>query len=195
MASTPNPRPEPDAAPGDAAGGPVDAPDARELDEDDPLQPRVLVASLGAWWVAIAADAVEAVVRPAPVTPVGGTARWVAGVAAVRGAVVPVVDVARLSGAEREIDGAGEAWWIVVAHGGRSAALAGLRVHQVARGREWADDARAGEEPALAPPGLPARGVARLDPENSRGRDRLPPAARLLDVAALLDLVLDPLGG
>ena len=192
MASTPSPRPEPDPA---AAGGDDLRSDALEPDEDDPVQPRVLVASLGAWWVAVPADAVEAVVRPAPVTPVGGTPRWVAGVAAVRGAVVPVVDVARLSGVERVQDSAAELWWVVVTVGGRSVALDGLRVHQVARVRDPADDPQRADEPAVAPPGLPARGVARLDQENSRGGVALPPAARLLDAAALLDLVLDPLGG
>ena len=160
--------------------------DDRE-DPDDGDDARVLVASLGGGWVAVGAESVEGVVRPAPVTPVGGTPRWVAGVAAVRGAVRAVVDARRLAGAAPD-DGTA-AWWVVVAHGGRSAAVAGLRVWRVAR--VGADDAT-GPEPAPAVPGLPAGGVARLAGDLGRGADALPPAARRLDVAALLDLVHDP---
>ena len=156
-----------------------------ELDEGE--EERVLVASLGTGWVAIAAESVECVVRPTPVTPVGGTPRWVAGVAAIQGTVRAVVDARRLAGVAPDEDGTA-AWWVVVAHGGRSAAVAGLRVWRVARGGAEEPD---GPAPAPPVPGLPPGGVARLAGDLGRGADALPPAARRLDVGALLDLVHD----
>jgi hypothetical protein len=143
--------------------------------------------------LAIAAGQVDAVVRPAPVTPVAGTAPWITGVAAVRGRVLPVADLSVLVGVAPDAGDAavGRGWFVVVDDGRRAAALAGLDVRRVAvrlpdgggpdrvdAGGEW--------------PGLPLGGVARLEGDSSRGADAPAGAAPLLDVAALLDLVHDP---
>jgi 23S rRNA pseudouridine1911/1915/1917 synthase len=180
----------------------VDAGPEEDDDGADDAAPRVLVASLDAGWVGVAAAAVEGVVRPAPVTPLGGTARWVLGVAAVRGRVLAVVDARRLAGAPAADATDPDAWWVVVAHGGRAAAVAGLRVWRVAAAHADgaagdlagapAAGAAPGADPAPPVPGLPAGGVARLVHDSGRGGDALPPALRLLDAAALLDLVHDP---
>jgi chemotaxis signal transduction protein len=165
----------------------------------------VLVALLGDAPLAIAAEVVAAVVRPGAVTPVAGTEPWLAGVTAVRGRVLPVADLRRLAGlpagddvGASEVGAPADAWHVVLDDGRRAAALAGLRVRRVvacapADDGDAAPAARSGEPAAAAPaPALPVRGVVRLERDNVRGADALPPAAPLLDAAALLDLVHDP---
>lgn len=159
--------------------------------------PRVLVVSLAGVHLAIPAALAAGVVRPGPVTPVPGPEPWVLGVTAVRGRVLPVVDVRRLAGlgpaegAEEAAGDASGAWFVVIDDGRRAAVLAGMRVRRVAACVADRDAEPAG---AAAAAGLPTCGVARLEGENSRGADALPPTAPLLDVAALLDLVHDPTG-
>ncbi len=171
----------------------------------------MLVTLLGDAPLAIAAEVVAAVVRRGAVTPVAGAEPWLAGVTAVRGRVLPVADLRRLAGvpAGEEVGAPGggptaDAWHVVLDDGRRAAALAGLRVRRVAAcapaddGRpdhaDAAPGARAGEpaSAAASAPALPVRGVVRLERDNVRGADALPPAAPLLDAAALLDLVHDP---
>ena len=159
---------------------------------EDAPRPRALVGWLGARPVAIAAAFVDAVVRPGPVTPVAGPEPWLLGVTAVRGRVLPVADLRRLVGGSA-VEGDGEpggGWHVVVDDGRRAAALAGLRLRQVAPCAFSEDEA-----PGVGGWGggpLPVRGVARLEGETARGAEALPPEAALLDVAALLDLVHDP---
>ncbi len=164
----------------------------------------MLVALLGDAPLAIAAGVVAAVVRAGAVTPVAGAEAWLAGVTAVRGRVLPVADLRRLAGlpAGDDVGGYGggppaDAWHVVLDDGRRAAALAGLRVRRVAAcapagDADAAPAARSAEPPAAGAPGLPVRGVVRLERDNVRGADALPPAAPLLDAAALLDLVHDP---
>ena len=153
---------------------------------------RALVGWLGARPLAVAAAFVDAVVRPGPVTPVAGPEPWLLGVTAVRGRVLPVADLRRLVGVPEGGDDAaqGAGWHVVVDDGRRAAALAGLRLRQVAP-CAFADDGAAGVG-EWGGARLPVRGVARLEGETARGAEALPPEAALLDVAALLDLVHDP---
>jgi hypothetical protein len=159
---------------------------------EDAPRPRALVGWLGARPLAIAAAFVDAVVRPGPVTPVAGPEPWLLGVTAVRGRVLPVADLRRLVGGSA-VEGDGEpggGWHVVVDDGRRAAALAGLRLRQVAPCAFAEDEAPGGGGWGGGP--LPVRGVARLEGDTTRGAEALPPEAALLDVAALLDLVHDP---
>lgn len=160
-------------------------------DADDAGAARVLVASLGGTWIAVDAEQVAGVVRPTPVTPVGGTPRWVRGVAAVRGSVCPVVDAAWLAAAPAA-DGAAADWWVLVTDGARSAALAGLRVWRVAAVAAPTGEEDGEADPAAAVAGLPAAGVARLAADSGRGAEALPAVVRRLDVPSLLDLLHAP---
>jgi chemotaxis signal transduction protein len=178
---------------------PERAPGASDRGDDAHDALRVLVALLGGVPVALDAALVHAVVRPGPVTPVAGPAPWLLGVSAVRGRVLPVGDLRRLVGtpigaaadagpgdaASAGAGPSGARWWVVVDDGRRAAAFDGLRVCRVVAGVPG-DVATVGEAT-----GLPAGGVVRLEGDSSRGSDALPPAATLLDVAALLDLVHD----
>ena len=155
-----------------------------------PEPARALVALLGGAALAIPAELVAAVVRPGPVTPVGGAEPWLVGMTAVRGRVLPVADLGRLTGVPpaETPDEPGGGWYVVVDDGRRAVALAGLRVRRLV-----ACDSAADTLPRVgSPPGLPVRGIARLEADTGRGADALPPRAALVDVAALLDLVYDP---
>ena len=174
--------------------GERDAAERDDVERDDAPSPRALVGWLGARPLAVAAAFVDAVVRPGSVTPVAGPEPWLLGVTAVRGRVLPVADLRRLVGGSA-VEGDGEpggGWHVVVDDGRRAAALAGLRLRQVAP-CAFAED----EAPGVGVGGwgggpLPVRGVARLEGDTTRGAEALPPEAALLDVAALLDLVHDP---
>jgi purine-binding chemotaxis protein CheW len=195
LASTTTPSPTTDAtsraaADADARAASFDAPD------DAPDADQVLVVELGERAYALAAAEVREVARAAPVTPLPGTPAWVLGLAAVRGAVLPVGDVQRLAGAPAA--DARDGWWVVVDDGRRGAALAGWRVCGVASAPH-ADNACAGADAgadagaaARDGAGLPVRGGVRLSEDGGRGGTWAPPGAvARLDVAALLDDLYD----
>ena len=162
-----------------------------EPDGGEPLV--LLVLSVGGRELAVPAEAVVEVARPGTVTPLAGAPPWVRGVAAVRGAILPVVDLgARWRGAADRgggVDPASDRWVVVVADGRRRAALAGAVVRAVATA---AEPARPGQPAAGSPEGagaLPWRGTVR--PRREGGADGAADALPLLDVRALLDELLE----
>jgi two-component system chemotaxis response regulator CheY len=110
--------------------------------------------------------------------------------------VLPVADLRRLVGlspADTPSDGevGDDAWWVVPT----TAPGRGVRRAPRAPGGSLRAGRRGDLGPAAAAAlaGLPTRGVVRLDGDTTAtGADALAPAAALLDVAGLLDLVLDP---
>ena len=173
MASTPTP----DATPHDDA-----VPHDRDDDYEASDGGRVLVLVVGEATWAVPAEVVRAVVRPVATSALAGAPAWVTGVAAVRGTVLPVADLARRAGVPAAAGSAvRDAWWVVVELGGRGAALAGARVRTV----EAATLEEAGELPAAS--GLPRAGAARLWGEGEVSPTPLP----VLDVAAVLSEVHD----
>lgn len=181
-------------------------------DADD--APRVLLLALGATTWAVPAERVRGVVRPVAVTPAPGAPAWALGVAAVRGAVLPVLDLAARADVAPE-PAARDAWWVIVEHGGRAAALAGARVRSVEPAAVAALEPVGGE--AARRGGLPVAGVARLVEQGSGGTpaprasaldavdgraaapvagdEPPPPPIPVLDVAAVLDELLHDDGG
>jgi chemotaxis signal transduction protein len=146
-------------APHDAA-----LPDADEADVEE-----VLVVQVGASTYALPATMVREVARAAPVTPLPGPARWVLGLAAVRGALLPVGDL-RLRTAHAAQPAASsdarDGWMTVIDDGRRSAALVGLRVRGVALAPRY-DDAQAAAR-TLDVEGLPVQGDVRLMGDDRR---------------------------
>ncbi|MDF1504406.1 chemotaxis protein CheW, partial [Roseisolibacter sp. H3M3-2] len=166
MASTTTRSPD-DVPEGVAPARETDAPEHEEAPTD---AREVLVVELpGAAYALDAARARDGA-RAAPVTPLAGTARWVLGLAAVRGALVPVADVRRRASHGRDADDAPsdarDAWMVVVDDGRRGAALVGWRVRGVASARQVGDaDA---QEAARDARGLPVRGAVRLTDDARR---------------------------
>lgn len=153
-ASSDEPQP---LAPPDAAGAADAALEAAEAAEE------VLVVQVGERTYAVPAALVREVARAAPVTPLPGPARWVLGLVAVRGALLPVGDLRRRASHGATPDDAlvgRDGWMVVIDDGRRSAALVGLRVRGVALTPRSDDDAPASG--ALDAAGLPVRGDARL---------------------------------
>jgi chemotaxis signal transduction protein len=144
----------------------------------------VLVVELRGRAFALPAALVREVAPAAPVTPLPGTADWVLGIAAVRGALLPVGDLQRRAapraegeaGAPRAAGGGVRAGWMVVVDDGRrSAALVGLRVRGIARARPedetpHVDGAQQHARPRAAGviDGLPVQGAVRLVDEGRR---------------------------
>ncbi len=175
-------------SPDDAAPAPSDelqhalAPhDDGPAEFEEPDVEEVLVVEVGASTYALPATLVREVARAAPVTPLPGPARWVLGLAAVRGALLPVGDLRRrawhgaLPAAPTD---ARDAWMTVVDDGRRAAALVGLRVRGVAlapRSLDASDAACARDAE-----GLPVRGHVRLvgDDRRSAGAGPARPARR-----------------
>ena len=117
------------------------SPDGPAGSETDDATPRdlveVLVVQLQGRSYALAAALVREVAPTAPVTALPGTADWVLGIAAVRGAPVPVADLRRRAcgtdtpaadSTPTDAGGTRDGWMVVVDDGRRSAALVGLRV-------------------------------------------------------------------
>ncbi len=119
--------------------------------EDTASAPVLLVRSARSVFAIPIASVVETM-RQLPVTPLAGTPPPVAGAAVVRGAPVPVVDLAALVGADRA---AAPARFVLLRLGERRAALAVEGVVGVAR-----IDAAAAAEPLLS--GAAAGAVAAL---------------------------------
>lgn len=143
---------------------PADAPGDEHADAEE-----VLVVQVGARTYALPAAQVREVARAAPVTPLPGPAPWVVGLAAVRGALLPVGDLRR-RGADaaraEEPPAARDAWMAVIDDGRRGAALVGLRVRGVALAHRPAPgDADVTVRDAA---GLPIRGDARLMDDGRR---------------------------
>jgi chemotaxis signal transduction protein len=144
----------------------------------------VLVVELRGRAYALPAGLVREVAPAAPVTPLPGTADWVLGIAAVRGAPLPVADLQRRvpprAGAEPgaphlAAGGARDGWMVVVDDGRRSAALVGLRVRGVAIAHAVDEGPHVDGAQHDAPPhaggvidGLPVRGAVRLVDEGRR---------------------------
>jgi chemotaxis signal transduction protein len=167
--------------------------DATSTVESEPDVEEVLVVAVGASTYAIPATLVREVARAAPVTPLPGPARWILGLAAVRGALLPVGDLRRrASHAARptESSDARDGWMTVVDDGRRAAALVGLRVRGVAfvpRSADVPDDATDAACTRDAE-GLPVRGAVRLVDDDRRsagaGPVRLARRARARDAAS-----------
>ncbi|GLC26463.1 chemotaxis protein CheW [Roseisolibacter agri] len=139
----------------------------------------LLVVQVGERTYALPAAQVREVARAAPVTPLPGPASWIRGLAAVRGALLPVGDLRRRAShgvaSEDALTGR-DAWMAVVDDGRRGAALVGLRVRGVALAQRTADDAAV--LATLDAAGLPVRGDARL-----MGDDRRAAGAGLVRLA------------
>jgi hypothetical protein len=130
----------------------------------------VLVVELRGAAFAIPATLVREVAPAAPVTPLPGTEPWVLGLSAVRGALLPVGDLARRAAPDGDAaptsdarDGRG-ARLVVLDDGRRAAAFVGLRVRGVALARAVDDAPHVDGAPrdALVVHGLPVRGAVRL---------------------------------
>jgi purine-binding chemotaxis protein CheW len=157
----------------------------------------VLLVEVGERTWAVPAEWVRGVVRPVATSPLAGAPAWVTGVASVRGAVLPVADLAARAGVAAP-DAAHGAWWVIVEHGTRAAALAGARVRAVepatmepatiepATTEPAPGEPATGDRPAAAV-GLPGAGAARLWGEG----EVPPPPVPVLDVAAVLSEVHD----
>jgi purine-binding chemotaxis protein CheW len=98
----------------------------------------VLVVATASRWCALSIAHVVETMRPLPIEPIAGTRAFVLGLAIVRGAPMPVVDLATLLGGTR-----GEIRrFVTLDLGGRRAALAvtdvvGVRTLSVAQLAEW----------------------------------------------------------
>lgn len=166
-------------------GAPVDP--QEEVPSGEPIP--VLLLHVAGRAVAVATGDVAEVARLGAVTPLAGTPTWVRGVTAVRGVIVPVVDLLGLLGepsaaahAQPAAAGGGAEHVVVVVRGAWRAALVGATVAGVAEG-PCAPGAAARLAGSDAP-GLPVRGAVR--PERGGAPDREAPPVPLLDVAALL---------
>jgi chemotaxis signal transduction protein len=151
----------------------------------------VLLEVAGRALAVVAAD-VEEVARLGTVTPLAGTASWVLGVAAVRGAILLVVDLSRMVGrAAAETDPRpqppGGERLVVIGRGPWRAGLVGVVVRGIAEGCPVAGPT---ERPAAdGGAGLPLRGAVR--PESGSAPDGGEEPVPLLDVAALLHALHD----
>lgn len=81
---------------------------------------RVLAVRAGARMLALPIESVVETMRPMPVEPLAGAPSFVRGLAVIRGAAVPVVDVAELLGAAGEMPGR----FVTLRLGARNIALA-----------------------------------------------------------------------
>ena len=180
MTSTTTPSPEPPA---------LASPDGPEGSDSDDATPRdlveVLVVQLRGRSYAVPAAVVREVAPTGPVTPLPGTAAWVSGITAVRGALLPVADLRRRGPSRADADAeapyrdAGstrDGWMVIVDDGLRSAALVGLRVRGIALARAASDAPHVDGAPRTTPSddglvidGLPVRGAVRLIDEGRRG--------------------------
>ncbi|MGZ8375599.1 MAG: chemotaxis protein CheW [Gemmatirosa sp.] len=187
MASTTTRSPD-DAAPASSVEplelAPLDAAPLAEADVEE-----VLVVEVGASTYALPATMVREVARAVPVTPLPGPARWVLGVAAVRGALLPVGDLRRRAPHAAHPVATGDArdgWMTVVDDGRRAAALVGLRVRGVAFAPRSGDAEIAARTRDAE--GLPVRGAARLMGDDRRsagaGPVRLARRTRARDTAS-----------
>jgi chemotaxis signal transduction protein len=164
------------------------SPDGPQGSDPDDATPsdlvEVLVVELRGRAYAVPAALVREVAPAAPVTPLPGTADWVLGIAAVRGALLPVADLRRRAPARGDAEpdaprvptgGVRDGWMVVVDDGRRSAALVGLRVRGIAHARAadetpHVDGAQHYPAPRAAGviDGLPVRGAVRLVDEGRR---------------------------
>ena len=95
----------------------------------EPLSQHIVIVQAGEGLCALPVEAVIETMRPAVARSLAGAPPWVSGVAVVRGAPTPVVDLAGLLGGAAET---AAARWVVVRCGARTAALAVRRVVGVA---------------------------------------------------------------
>lgn len=164
-----------------AADGGAERPEDWAEDGD-----RVLIVSVDRRQLAIPLAAARGVVRIHAVTRVPGAAPWVAGVAAVRGALVAIGDLCVLDGRSRVA--AREGLVVLVEDGER---LAGLRVAEVVgvHPAELVADALGVRSGRV---GLPVGGVARLTLDGAtRSAESDAAEVPLLDVRAALDHLFD----
>jgi chemotaxis signal transduction protein len=188
-APAPSDAPQHALAPHDAAPAEIEGRDVDRHGVDEQDVEEVLVVEVGASTYALPATLVREVARAAPVTPLPGPARWVLGLAAVRGALLPVGDLRRRAShaaLPAATSDARDGWMTVVDDGRRAAALVGLRVRGVARAPR-SDDA--GEAPCTRDAeGLPVRGHVRLVGDDRRsagaGPVRLARRTRMRDAAS-----------
>ncbi len=157
-------------------------------DEDDAAH--VMLARVGVTPVAVPTTQLREVIRARPATRVPGTPGWIRGIVAVRGALVPVADLAWRAhapvslDASRDGDAVSAPWLALVEHDGRAVAIGVTGFDGVYRvAAELPSASRTSDT-------LPRRGAVRLATdgvaESGDARD-----VDVLDVGALLDQIFD----
>jgi chemotaxis-related protein WspB len=135
---------------------------------------RVLTFQVGSDRMALPLTGVVAVVPRVPLRRLAGGPDWLAGLLSHRGGAVPVIDLARLTGAGECPDALGSRIILVPRPGGAAGELLGLLAAEVADVREVPDG-------AARLPGFDAPGRPDFGPLLMEGNDVL----RLLDVGGL----------